>query len=215
VISFRKTQNPGFNSVPRSVSSDNLDHPVPAAPVPNLIDLQIVRDQINSMLASYTLYFVLALLIHELGHCVAARVCRVKIIEFGLGWGPKLFSFRTNGVDYGIRVLPIGAYVRLELAELLRQPLGRQVFVLLAGILANLLAAGLTDGTPFSLMNYLLAVTNILPLYQQDSWKCGILTLRGVFHRKSPLVEWTFTIAGSCLSFALFIALILVRIKSI
>ena len=85
----------------------------------------------------------------------------------------------------------------------------------LAGIAANLLAAIVTEGTSFSLMNYLLAVTNILPLYQQDSWKCGVVILRDVLHRKSSLVEWTFTIAGGGLSLILFIALIIRRAKGV
>jgi hypothetical protein len=57
-------------------------------------------------------------------------------------------------------------------------------------------------------MNFLLAATNILPLYQQDGWKCGMVMLRGILQRKSALVEWTFTIAGSSLSLALSIALV-------
>jgi Zn-dependent protease len=76
---------------------------------------------------------------------------------------------------------------------------------LLAGIIVNLLAAVLTDGTSFSLMNLLLAATNLLPLYQQDGWKCGMVLLRAIMRRKSALVEWTFTIAGSLLSLALLI----------
>jgi hypothetical protein len=167
------------------------------------------------MLVSYILYFVVALVLHEVGHCIAAYACRVKFTEFGIGWGPELYSFRFRDVDYGIRLLPLGAYVRLDLAGLLSRPLLQQVIVLLAGIAANLIAAILTDGTRFSLMNYLLAATNILPLYQQDSWKCGMVILRDVLHRKSSLVEWTFTIAGSCLSFILFIALIIRRFKSL
>jgi Zn-dependent protease len=58
-------------------------------------------------------------------------------------------------------------------------------------------------------MNFLLAATNILPLYQQDGWKCGMVTLRSVLRRKSSLVEWTFTIAGSGLSVAVFAAFFL------
>jgi hypothetical protein len=58
-------------------------------------------------------------------------------------------------------------------------------------------------------MNLLLAATNILPLYQQDGWKCGIVILRGIFHRKSSLVEWTFTISGSALTVALVVAQVL------
>ena len=159
----------------------------------------------------YITCFVFALILHEVGHCIAAYLCRVKVTEFGLGWGPEIYSFRFREVTYGIRILPIGAYVRLDLPGLLKRPLPQQVLVFLAGIAANLFAAILTEGTPFSLMNYLLAVTNILPIYQQDSWKCGIVVLRGFLQRKSPFVEWTFTIAGNFLSFILFLAFIISR----
>ena len=165
------------------------------------------------MLLAYVTFFVLALILHEVGHSIAAYACRVKVTEFGLGWGPEIYSFRFRQVTYGIRMLPIGAYVRLDLAGLLSRPLLQQVIVLLAGIAANLLAAILTDGTTFSLMNYLLAATNILPLYQQDSWKCGIVVLRGILQRKSSFVEWTFTIAGGSLSFILFVAIIIRSVK--
>jgi hypothetical protein len=84
--------------------------------------------------------------------------------------------------------------------------------VLLAGIIANLVAGVATGGTHFSLMNYLLAATNILPLYQQDGWKCGMVMLRGTKRRKSPLIDWTFTIAGSALSLALIAAQVLTRL---
>jgi Zn-dependent protease len=83
--------------------------------------------------------------------------------------------------------------------------------VLLAGIITNLVAGVVTGGTHFSLMNYLLAATNILPLYQQDGWKCGMIILRATMRRKSPLIDWTFTIAGSALSLALMAAQILTR----
>ena len=167
------------------------------------------------MILTYVAYFILALILHEVGHCVASYACRVKVTEFGLGWGPELYTFQYRKVVYGIRLLPLGAYVRLDLQGLLSRPLFQQIIVLLAGIAANLIAAVLTEGSRFSLMNYLLAATNILPLYQQDSWKCGVVIIRDVFRRKSSLVEWTFTIAGSGLSFILFIALIVRRFKAL
>jgi membrane-associated protease RseP (regulator of RpoE activity) len=153
-------------------------------------------------------YFILALLLHEVAHLIAAQACRVTITELGLGWGRKLFSFRRREIDFGVRMLPAGAYVRFDLIELQQRPLAQQVLILLAGIIANLCAGTVTSGTRFSLMNYLLAATNILPLYQQDGWKCGMVMLRNLLGRKSSLVEWTFTIAGSVLSLALFAALI-------
>ena len=160
---------------------------------------------------SYILCFLIALLVHELGHCVAAFGCNVTVSEFGLGWGRKLWSFRIREVDFVIRVLPVGAYIRLNLDELQRRPVDQQIVVLLAGIITNLVAGVVTGGTHFSLMNYLLAATNILPLYQQDGWKCGMIILRATMRRKSPLIDWTFTIAGSALSLALIAAQILIR----
>ena len=155
------------------------------------------------MLISYLLSFFTSLLLHELGHLAAARLCNVPAPEFGLGWGRKLYGFHFGGVEYKLHALPIGAYVRLDIAELQRRSLSRQVLILLAGIIVNIVAAALTAGTPFGTMNLLLAATNILPLYQQDGWKCGMVMLRALLRRKSAIVEWTFTIAGSCVSLAL------------
>jgi Peptidase family M50 len=151
-------------------------------------------------------YFLLAMLLHEAGHYAAAYACRVTISEFGIGWGRRIFGFRFREVEYVIRLWPVGAYVRLDLNELQERPLAQQVLVLLAGIIVNLIAGSLTTGTVFSVTNYLLAATNMLPLYQQDGWKCGMVFLRGIFSRRSLLVEWTFTIAGSALSLALMAA---------
>jgi membrane-associated protease RseP (regulator of RpoE activity) len=158
------------------------------------------------MIISSVVFFLLALVLHETAHLVAAQACGVTITEFGVGWGRKLFGFRWRDIDFGVRLLPVGAYVRFDLNDLQQRPLPQQVLILLAGIIANLLAAIATSGTRFSLMNFLLAATNILPLYQQDGWKCGMVMLRGALGRKSSLVEWTFTIAGSVLSIALFCA---------
>jgi membrane-associated protease RseP (regulator of RpoE activity) len=158
------------------------------------------------MLISYILCFAVALLIHELGHLSAARVCSVSVSEFGLGWGPQIFGLKVGEVEYKLHALPIGAYVRLDMAELQRRPLSQQVLILMAGINVNLIASVLTMGTSFSTMNLLLAATNLLPLYQQDGWKCGMVMLRALMRRKSAMVEWTFTIAGSGISLALFAA---------
>jgi membrane-associated protease RseP (regulator of RpoE activity) len=161
------------------------------------------------MLLTITFSFIVAMLIHELGHLVAARACRVPAPELGLGWGPKLWSVRAAGVEFKLHALPLGAYVRLDVAELQRRPLGQQVAVLLAGIFVNLAAASLTAGTWFSLLNYVLAASNLLPFYQQDGWKCGMVILRALLRRRSPAVEWTFTLAGGALSCVVFLSLAL------
>jgi len=158
------------------------------------------------MLILYCLSFALAMLLHELGHLGAARVCRVPARELGIGWGACVYQFRLGSVRYKLHALPVGAYVRLDMRVLQQRTLDQQVFVLLAGIIVNLIAASVTRGTAFSLMNLLLAMTNLLPLYQQDGWKCGMVLLRALVRRKSALIEWTFTLTGGGLSLALFAA---------
>jgi membrane-associated protease RseP (regulator of RpoE activity) len=161
------------------------------------------------MLISYVLQFAATMFIHELGHLAAARLCGVPAPELGLGWGPRLTGLRACGVEFKLHLLPVGAYVRLDMGVLQSRPLAQQVFVLLAGVLVNLAAAGATQGSWFSLMNLLLAASNILPLYQQDGWKCGMVMLRALLERRSSLVEWTFTVTGGLLSVAVFASLAL------
>src|SRR5437763_9553306 len=158
------------------------------------------------MILAYVLWFVLAMLIHELGHLAAARACGVRATELGIGWGPRVGGFIYGDAEYSWRALPVGAYVRLDMEDLQKRRLPLQVFVLLAGVLVNLAAAELARGTWFGTMNYLLAATNLLPLYQQDGWKCGMVVIRAALRRRSALVEWSFTLAGGAASLALFAA---------
>lgn len=139
--------------------------------------------------------FALALVLHELGHFLAARVCRVQVTQAGLGWGPKVFGLRIKGVDYQLRLLPLGAYIRMDMAGLQKRPLFQQLFVLLAGIAVNLILAVVTWGSFFGTLNLVLALGNLLPLYQQDGWKSGMVIFRRIFKRASPLVEWSFTLS--------------------
>ena len=141
------------------------------------------------------LSFACALVLHELGHLLAARVCRVEVTEAGLGWGPKIFGFRLSGVEYQLRLLPLGAYVRMNMSGLQKRPLSQQLFVLLAGIGVNIALAVITWGSFFGTLNLVLAVANLLPLYQQDGWKSGMVIFRRVFKRTSSLVEWSFTLS--------------------
>src|SRR6516165_2625706 len=51
--------------------------------------------------------------LHELGHFLAARHSGMKVTEFFLGIGPRIWSFRRGEVEYGIKAIPAVAYVRI------------------------------------------------------------------------------------------------------
>ncbi len=61
------------------------------------------------------LIFGLLIFIHELGHFIAARLCGVRVLEFAIGMGPRLFTFKSkkSGTSYSIRLLPIGGFVAM------------------------------------------------------------------------------------------------------
>ncbi len=161
-----------------------------------------------SLTINALLGFSAALVLHEMGHFFAARACKVPVSEAGLGWGPKIFGFRFNGVDYQFRLLPLGAYIRMDMSTLQQRPLFQQLFVLLAGIAVNVLLAAVAWGTFFGVLNLVLALGNLLPLYQQDGWKSGMVIFRRVFKRRSPLVEWSFTLSPGLAGFLLLIRVI-------
>jgi len=51
--------------------------------------------------------------VHEAGHFLAAKAFGVYVIEYAIGMGPRLFSFRRGETRYSIRAIPFGGYVRM------------------------------------------------------------------------------------------------------
>jgi len=51
--------------------------------------------------------------LHELGHFLTARQADMKVTEFFFGFGPRLFSVQRGEVEYGVKAVPVGAYVRI------------------------------------------------------------------------------------------------------
>jgi len=149
--------------------------------------------------------FVAALVLHEFGHYLAARICGVPIKQAGFGWGPQLFSVRARNVNYQLRLLPIGAYIQLDMIALQTRPLWQQLFVLGAGIGMNVLLGIATWGSLFASLNLALAIGNLVPFYQLDGWKSGMVIWRRLFGRPSPLVEWVFTLGGGVIAFAVLV----------
>ena len=53
------------------------------------------------------------ILIHEAGHYLVARAYGFKVEEYFVGFGPKIWSFRRNDIEYGVKALPLGGYVKI------------------------------------------------------------------------------------------------------
>ena len=53
-------------------------------------------------------------LVHEFGHFAVAKLFRVKVEVFSIGFGKRLFGFRRGDTDYRISLLPLGGYVKMQ-----------------------------------------------------------------------------------------------------
>src|SRR3989344_6053739 len=119
---------------------------------------------------------VLAVLIlsHEFGHFIVAKKSGIRVDEFGLGFPPRLLSFKWGETVYSLNLLPFGGFVKIfgenpdaeslggvdARRSLTAQPRHRQAFVLSAGVVCNWLLAwlflsvGFMAGLPVSASQY-------------------------------------------------------------
>lgn len=103
------------------------------------------RGETVALLALLTL-----ILLHEGGHYAVARVCKMKVEQFFVGFGPVVWSMRRKGIEYGVKAIPLGGYVRI--AGMTEEDAGvedgyqkagrlRKIAVVAAGPATNLLIA--------------------------------------------------------------------------
>lgn len=69
----------------------------------------------NILINAFKIVFLLGFLIfiHEAGHFLAARFFKVKVEEFSIGFGPKIFSKKGKETNYSVSLIPFGGYVKM------------------------------------------------------------------------------------------------------
>jgi len=94
------------------------------------------------------------ILLHELGHFLTAKAARIRVTEFFVGFGPRLWSIRRGETEYGVKALPLGGYCRIvgmhnldevepeyEARTYRQKPVWRRLSVSLAGSAMHFLIA--------------------------------------------------------------------------
>src|SRR5436853_2621383 len=61
----------------------------------------------------FVLIILTVIVVHEAGHFTFAKLFRIKVEEFFVGFGPRLWSVRRGETEYGVKALPLGGYVRI------------------------------------------------------------------------------------------------------
>lgn len=110
--------------------------------------------------------------LHEAGHMVAARVCGMRVRRYFIGFGPTVWSTTRGHTEYGLKAIPLGGFCDIagmtvndpwteeeEPHLMINKPAWKRVFVMMAGILVNIVLGvliifgvavsfGLPDTTP-------------------------------------------------------------------
>lgn len=60
------------------------------------------------------LLFIVLIIIHEFGHFIAAKLMGVRVNEFAVGFGPKLFKKKWGETTYAVNLIPLGGYCAME-----------------------------------------------------------------------------------------------------
>jgi len=93
------------------------------------------------------LLFGFVIFFHELGHFLLAKAAKIKVNEFSIGMGPKLFGFGKGETAYTLRLLPIGGYCAMEgededsddPSSFSSKPVWRRILVVIAGGVFNVI----------------------------------------------------------------------------
>lgn len=111
---------------------------------------------INALKIIFILGFLV--LIHETGHFIVARLCKVKVKEFAIGFGPTIWKKRGKETKYALRLIPLGGYVSMEGEEersdkegsFSNSSIPKRIAIVAAGGLVNII---------FALITYLILIT--------------------------------------------------------
>ncbi len=117
---------------------------------------------------------IVLVLVHESGHFIAAKLSGVRVLEFGVGFPPRIGAFKFHDTEYSLNALPLGGFVRMfgeedpsEPGSLASRPRHLRLFVLSAGALCNFLFAILLFSASFIIPRQVpvgrALITEVLP----------------------------------------------------
>lgn len=112
---------------------------------------------INALKIIFMLGFLV--LIHEGGHFIVAKLCKVRVNEFAIGFGPTIFSKIKGETKYALRLIPLGGFVSLEGEEERSDKEGSFSNTSIPKKIAIVLAGG-TVNIIFGLLVYFILITN-------------------------------------------------------
>lgn len=156
------------------------------------------------MLTFVASVFVFGLLVffHELGHFFVAKLVGIKVIEFSLGFGPKIAGVPGGETQYNLRLLPLGGFVRMagmepneeldegdELRGFNKKTIGQRIAVIFAGPFMNFLLAALLAALIFGFHGIPDGVVTVDILPNSPAMQAGLMPGDKILSINGQLIE--------------------------
>ncbi|MFA6422969.1 MAG: M50 family metallopeptidase [Patescibacteria group bacterium] len=108
----------------------------------------------------FILIIILVIFVHEFGHFIVAKLCGMRVEEFGFGFPPRIFKIKRGETTYSLNALPLGGFVKIlgeeggskDKRSFTEKSVSKRIAVLVAGVAMNfvlaiiLLTIGFTSG---------------------------------------------------------------------
>lgn len=143
-------------------------------------------------------FFGVVIFIHELGHFTVAKLSGIRVNEFAIGMGPKLFSFGKGETQYSLRLIPMGGYVQMEGEDEVsedarafnKKPVWKRFLVVVAGAVMNILL-GLALVSVLLTQQELVGTTQIAGFHENAASQASGLQVGDVITRINGTSVWS------------------------
>ena len=129
---------------------------------------------ISVLITIFKIVFILGFLvfIHEGGHFLVAKLCKIKVLEFAIGFGPTIWSKQGKETKYALRLIPLGGFVNMigeeersdEEGSFSKASIPKRIAVVAAGGLVNII---------FALIVYFILVASVFNDISYAFWETG------------------------------------------
>jgi membrane-associated protease RseP (regulator of RpoE activity) len=100
-----RVPRPGPEKSPRRLAGELV------VAIAAIVALAVVTGYVDLLIVVVSI--IVIVMLHELGHFLTAKHGGMKVTEYFVGFGPRLWSFRRGETEYGIKALPLGGYVKI------------------------------------------------------------------------------------------------------
>lgn len=117
---------------------------------------------LSFLISIIKIIFLLGILvfIHEGGHFIIAKLCKIRVNEFALGFGPTILKIQGKETKYALRLIPLGGFVSMEGEEERSEKEGSFSMASIPKRIAIVVAGGTVNIIFAILFYFIIALTN-------------------------------------------------------